>query len=417
VEVEAFIFGKKIGTLLLQDGVVYFEYDKEFKTSNLEISPLKLPLSLKGVYTNSDDRYFEGLAGVFFDTLPDKFGSKVIQRYFESKNIPPHKLNIIQKLMFIGDKSIGAISYKPATHNQNNKAINQLIELQNFYENAKKIVSGDAIEVVDEMLSFMDSAASAGGARAKAIIGYDKKTKNIISGVTNKLPKNYEHYLIKFDIAKEDGSSSNWTKLEYLYMSMAKEAGINIPKIELLPHNNLSHYLIKRFDRLGDEKLHLHSVSGLTHTNFNIPMHYSYDELLRLTRYLTKNQNAVQEQFKRMAFNVVGKNQDDHAKNFAFIMNKNGIWDISPAYDITYANGAGYTKNHQLSINGKVNDFTAGDILKLAKNHSIREKKAKEYLEQINEIFSTFKKRAKELDIDKDLIELIDKSLRLTIGK
>lgn len=416
MEVEAFIFGKKIGTILLKDGIIYFEYDKEFKASNLEISPLKLPLSLNGIYTNKDDRYFEGLAGVFYDTLPDKFGTKVIEKYFESKNIPPHQLNIIQKLMFIGDKSIGAISYKPVIHKIDKSNTDELIELQSFYENAKKIISGDAVEVVDEMLTFMDSAASAGGARAKAIIGYNPNTKEITSGIKNDLKEGFEHYLIKFDIAKNDGSSSDFTKLEYLYMSMAKEVGINVPKIELLQHKNLSHYLIERFDRIGNETLHLHSVSGLTHTNFNIPMHYSYDELLRLTRYLTGSQSAVNEQFKRMIFNIVGRNQDDHAKNFAFIMDKKGIWDLSPAYDITYANGAGYTKNHQLSLNGKVNDFTKKDILLLAKNHSIKINIANEYLEQITDIFSTFTKKAKELEISQGLIDIINRSLRLDLG-
>ncbi|MFW6307483.1 MAG: type II toxin-antitoxin system HipA family toxin [Campylobacterales bacterium] len=305
MEVEAFIFGKKVGNILMKDGIVYFEYDKEFKASGLEISPLKLPLSLSGVYTNSEDRYFEGLAGVFHDTLPDKFGTKVIERYFESKNIPPHELTIIQKLMFVGDKSIGAITYKPVIHKIEESKISELIELQNFYENAKKIISGDAIEVVDEMLSFMDSAASAGGARAKAIIGYNSDTKEIISGVKSELRKDFEHYLIKFDIAKDDGSSSDYTKLEYIYMSMAKKVGIEVPKIELLNHGNLAHYLIKRFDRVDREALHLHSVAGLTHTNFNIPMHYSYDELLRLTRYLTGSQQAVNEQFKRMIFKSI----------------------------------------------------------------------------------------------------------------
>lgn len=416
MEVEAFIFDKKIGNLLLKDGIVYFEYDKNFKTSGLEISPLKLPLSFNGVYTNNDERYFEGLAGVFHDTLPDKFGTKVIERYFESKNIPPHQLSVLQKLMFVGDKSIGAITYKPVLHKIEEKTVNELIELQNFYENAKKIISGDAIEVVDEMLNFMDSAASAGGARAKAIIGYNEDTKEIISGVKRDLKEKFEHYLIKFDIANDDGSSSDYTKLEYLYMSMAKEVGIDVPKIELLSHGNLAHYLIKRFDRVNGETLHLHSVAGLTHTNFNIPMHYSYDELLRLTRYLTGSQKAVNEQFQRMIFNLVGRNQDDHAKNFAFTMDKNGIWNISPAYDITYSNGAGYTKNHQLSLNGKTNDFTIKDILGLAKKHSIKENVAKEYLEQIVEVFSGFKNRAGELDIRGKTIQRIGNELRLILN-
>ena len=413
MEVEAFIFGKKIGTILLQSGIVYFEYDKAFKASGLEISPLKLPLSLNGVYTNNDDRYFEGLAGVFHDTLPDKFGTKVIERYYESKNIPPHELTVMQKLMFVGDKSIGAITYKPVVHTIDEKKINEFIELQNFYENAKKIISGNAIEVVDEMLNFMDSAASAGGARAKAIIGYNSKTKEIISGVKRALKEDFEHYLIKFDIARDDGSSSDYTKLEYLYMSMAKEVGIDVPKIELLSHGNLAHYLIKRFDRVHGKVLHLHSVAGLTHTNFNTPMHYSYDELLRLTRYLTGSQQAVNEQFKRMVFNIVGRNQDDHAKNFAFTMDENGIWNVSPAYDITYSKGTGYTKNHQLSLNGKTNNFTLDDILQLAKKHSIKENFAKEYVEEVIELFSQFKTKAKELDIKEQTIDKIYKGLRI----
>ena len=414
-EVEAFIFGKKIGTILLKDGIVYFEYDKVFKTNNLEISPLKLPLSLNKVYTNNDDRYFEGLAGVFHDTLPDKFGTKVIERYFESKNIPSYELNIIQKMMFIGNKSIGAITYKPVIHKLDEQKANELIELQNFYNNAKKIISGNSIEVVDEMLIFTNSAASAGGARAKAIIGYNKTSKEMISGVRQELKEGFEHYIIKFDIEKDDGSSSDYTKIEYLYMSMAKEVGIDIPEIELLSHKNLAHYLIKRFDRINGESFHLHSVAGLTHSNFNIPMHYSYDELLRLTRYLTRSQNAVNEQFKRMVFNIIGRNQDDHAKNFAFIMDKNGVWKLSPAYDITYANGAGYTKNHQLSLRGKTNNFSLNDILEIAKLHSIKRSFAKETIEQIVEIFSSFKNRARELEINEDFISIIDKSIRLDI--
>lgn len=413
MEVEAYIFDKKIGTILSKNGIVYFEYDKGFVASNLEISPLKLPLTTSGVYTNNDDRYFEGLAGVFHDTLPDKFGTKVIERYFESKGIASSELNIIQKLMFVGDKSIGAITYKPVIHQMDEQKMNELIELQNFYNNAKKIVSGDAIEVVDEMLTFMDSAASAGGARAKAIIGYKPSTHEIISGVKRNLKEDFEHYLIKFDMAKEDGSSSDYTKLEYLYMSMAREVGMDVPKIELLHHGNLSHYMIKRFDRVDGENLHLHSVAGLTHTNFNIPMHFSYEELFRLTRYLTGSQKAVNEQFKRMVFNIVGRNQDDHAKNFAFTMDKNGVWNLSPAYDITYANGLGYTKNHQLSLAGKVNNFTLKDILDVAKKHSIKESFAKESIEQIINVFSSFQRRAGELDIKTAVVSHIQNELRI----
>ena len=410
-EVEAFIYDKKIGTILLKDGRVYFEYDKEFKNSKLEISPLKLPLSLEGIYTNNDEHYFEGLAGVFHDSLPDKFGTKVIERYFESKNIPSYELNVVQKLMFVGDKSIGAISYKPSIHKLDNHKQQELIELNSFYENAKKIISGDAIDVVDEMLTFMDSAASAGGARAKAIIGYNPNSKEIISGIKNELPLEFEHYLIKFDFLNDNQKSQDYTKLEYLYMNMAKEAKIEVPNIELLEHGNLTHYLIKRFDRINGKAKHVHSVAGLTHCNFNVPMHYSYDELFRLTRYLTGNQQDLYELYRRMIFNIIGRNQDDHAKNFAFLMDEKGTWSLSPAYDITYANGTGYTKNHQLSLRGKTNDFTKKDLLEIAKLHSLKENIAKEIIEQTIDIFSTFRSRAKELEINEESISKIEKNI------
>jgi serine/threonine-protein kinase HipA len=412
-EVEAFIYDEKIGTILLKDGRVYFEYDKEFKNSKLEISPLKLPLSLEGVYTNNDEHYFEGLAGVFHDSLPDKFGTKVIERYFESKNIPSYELNVVQKLMFVGDKSIGAISYKPSIHKLDNQKQQELIELNSFYENAKKIISGDAIEVVDEMLTFMDSAASAGGARAKAIIGYNPNSKEIISGIKKELPIGFEHYLIKFDFLNDNQKNQDYTKLEYLYMNMAKEAKIEVPNIELLEHGNLTHYLIKRFDRVNGRAKHLHSVAGITHCNFNVPMHYSYDELFRLTRYLTGNQQDLYELYRRMVFNIIGRNQDDHAKNFAFLMDEKGTWSLSPAYDITYANGTGYTKNHQLSLRGKTNDFTKKDLLEIAKLHSLKENIVKEIIEQTIEVFSTFRSRAKELEINEESIGKIEKNIKM----
>jgi serine/threonine-protein kinase HipA len=225
----------------------------------------------------------------------------------------------------------------------------------------------------------------------------------------------YEHYIIKFDIANDDGGSSDFTKLEYLYMRMAKEIGIDIPKIELLHHDNLSHYLIKRFDRLDGKPLHLHSVAGLVHANFNLPMHYSYDELLRVTRYLTHSQSEVEECYKRMVFNIIGRNQDDHAKNFAFLMDEKGKWSLAPAYDITYANGSGYTKTHQLSLVGKVDNFTRDDLLEIASLHSISKNRARQIIDDIKDRFTIFKKRALELEIERGFVDEIDNALRLDI--
>ena len=417
IEIYPYIFGRKIGTILYDEGNVYFEYDEKFKASGLEISPLKLPLSSTGLYTNRDDTYFDGLAGVFHDSLPDKFGTKVIERYYESKGIPAQELNILQKLMFVGNKAMGAISYLPAEHTFDDTETIEALEISQFYESAKKIMEGKSISVISEMLSFMDSAASAGGARAKAVVGFSPETDKMVYGLNDNLPEGFGHWLIKFDSLKDDGSSSDFTKLEYIYMSMAREAGINVPNIRMIKQEKLSHYLIERFDRVDGRRVHLHSAAGMTHTNFNIPKHYSYDELMRLTRYITGEQQAVEEQFRRMIFNIVARNQDDHAKNFSYMMDNNGVWKISPAYDITYANGQGYTKNHQLSLKGKVNDFTIEDILSLAKEHSIDEKWTRECVQNIVEIVSTFPIRAKEIGIHRDFASLVSNDHRSDIIK
>lgn len=408
-----YIYGKKIGTIYYDEGMVYFEYDREFKGFGLEISPLKLPLDLTGVYTNQDERYFSGLPGVFHDSLPDKFGTKVIERYFESKGIAPYELNVVQKLMFVGKRGMGAITYEPTKKIKNNVETQEIIDIQNFYENSIKIVSGESIEVIDTMLQFMESSASTGGARAKAVIGYNPNTHEMTNGTNDTLPEGYEHWLIKFDT--EDAEGKDYTKLEYLYMSMAKDAGINIPEIRLYNNKGLEHFLIKRFDRVENERVHMHTVAGLTHTDFNIPGHFSYDMLLKLTMHLTGNQSDVEEQYRRMVFNVIGRNQDDHAKNFSFMMDKKGDWNVTPAYDITYANGAGYTKNHQLSIKGKTNNFTLDDLLYIAKENSIKESWVREVIQKTVDVVSEFEQRARKIQLREDFIKMVAKDLRLDI--
>ena len=238
------------------------------------------------------------------------------------------------------------------------------------------------------------------------------------NGTKDNLPNGLEHWLIKFDSEdKESKKSLDFTKLEFLYMSMAKDVGIDIPPIRLFEHGELSHFLIKRFDRINNERIHIQTVAGLTHTDFNIPKHFSYDMLLKLTMHLTGEQRGVEEQFKRMVFNVIARNQDDHAKNFSFMMDKEGGWGVTPAYDITYANGKEYTKNHQLSIRGKVNDFTMEDLLLIAKENSIKESWARDTIQNITKVVSDFECRAKNLNINNELISLVTKDLRLDIFK
>jgi len=416
-EITPSIYGHKIGTLLYDRGRVFFEYDDAFRRLGLEISPMMLPLQGTQLYSNTNDpAYFQGLPGVFHDSLPDRFGTKLIERYFESKNIPPHELNILQKLMFVGNKSMGAISYEPSEKLLELHDTQEIIDIVTFSNNAKKVLHGESLEVVEGVLAFMDSAASAGGARAKAVVGFDPVSKQMIYGLKDTLPQGFEHWMIKFDMHDGSGMSQSYTKLEYLYMSMASKAGISIPQIELLTQQkDLSHYMIKRFDRDGGKRLHLHSAAGLMHANINVRGHFSYDNLLRLTRRMSGAQSDVEELYRRMVFNIVARNQDDHAKNFAFLMNEQGIWSLSPAYDITYAYGTGYTKEHQLSLKGKTDDFTREDLLQIAQEHSIARKQANEWIDHIIEVVSTFPQRAKLLDLPDKTIERIVNTHRLKL--
>jgi serine/threonine-protein kinase HipA len=416
LEIHPHIYGHKIGTLLLKEGRVYFEYDAAFRAHGLEISPLKLPLASTHLYTNSDDiAYYGGLAGVFHDSLPDRFGAKVIERYFESKGIASHELNDLQKLMFVGAKGMGAIYYEPNERLLDQHDIQEVIEISAFADHAKKVMRGESLEVVDGVLAFMDSAASVGGARAKAVVGYDPKSREMIYGFRDTLPKPYEHWLLKFDMHTERGSSSDYTKLEYVYMQMASKVGIEVPELELLPHGNLAHFMIKRFDRVGNERIHMHSLSGMTHANIHLPKHYSYDNLLRLARHITGSQAEVEELYRRMVFNILARNQDDHAKNFSFLMDKKGAWSLAPAYDITYANGQGYTQEHQLSLKGRTAGFDREMLVDFAVEHSIRKHNAVEIIEATLEVVSTFEAQAKALEINPESIKRISKAHLLKI--
>ena len=413
MEVIVNIFNKKVGTLFEVDGIIRFEYDSLFIQSGLNLSPIKLPFNTK-TYTNYDDKYFDTLAGVFFDSLPDKFGTKVIQRYYESKNIPSKDLTTLQKLIFIGKRGMGALEYEPCEKIVDESVTKELLDIRSMYQSSKKIVDGEKTQFIKEMLLFMDSAASAGGARAKAVVGWNRKDNHLISGVWE-LDKGYEYWLIKFDSYDETKNATDFTKLEYLYMSMAKECGINVPQLDLIIDDDLAHFAIKRFDRVSNKKIHMHSLASLVHTNFNEPLHYSYDEALRVVRFITKDMQDVVEFYRRIIFNVIARNQDDHAKNTSFLMDKNGTWSLSPAYDITYANGQGFTKNHQMSIVGKVNDFTYKDLLILADNCDIKKAKAIEIIDNTISVVTTFSKKATEIKIRKGLIELVKNDLRIYI--
>ncbi len=408
MEVTVRIFDKKVGTLYEHEGVVRFEYEQSFLDTGLNLSPLKLPF-IKETYINNDEKYFQTLAGVFFDSLPDKFGTKVMERYYESKGKTAHDLTVLQKLIYIGSKGMGALEYEPSEEFLDDFESIEPLEIRELYESTRKIVEGKTTQTIKEILTLMGSSIQAGGARPKATVGWNRED-NLITN-SRLQDDNYEQWLVKFDAIDENGIATDFTKLEYVYMSMAKECGINIPEIDLIQDQNLNHFAIKRFDRDNSNKLHMHSLASMVHVNFNEPLHYSYDEAMRVVRFITKDARAVEEFYKRAVFNVLARNQDDHAKNTSFLMDEQGEWSLSPAYDITYANGNYYTKNHQMSIVGKVNNFTREDLITLGTNIGMKKSKAEEIINHTAEVVTSFLQRAIDIKIRKDLIELVQKNV------
>ena len=413
MEVIVYMNKIKVGTLYEQGGVISFEYEKDFIDLGLNISPIKLPFDTT-TYVNLDDKYYDTLAGVFHDSLPDKFGTKVVERYYESLGIAPRELSTLQKLVFIGDRGMGSLEYEPKVNILDDKEILESLEIKNLYEESKKIIKGKTNEVISSI--FMESGASAGGARAKAVVGWDRKNNKLVSGAS-KIPDGFEYWLIKFD--NEDNTVEkkplDFTKLEFLYMSIAKKCGITIPEIRLIKSENLTHFAIKRFDRKDGEKIHMHSLASMLHLNFNIPKHFSYDETLRVVWRITKDKRDVLEMYKRAVFNIISRNQDDHAKNTSFLMDEYGNWRLSPAYDITYAHGSNFTKNHQMSVVGKVNNFTKKDLLLLASKNDIKESIASKIIDDIVGNMALFEEKATQLHIRKDLVKLVKDDIRIDL--
>ena len=397
-EIDAYIYGKKVGTLVEHDDTIYFEYDKSFLAQGLEISPLKLSLS-KEMFTNKEHiSLYSGLAGVFFDSLPDKHGMAFIDRYFERQGLRTHEITLLHKLAFIGDRGMGAIEYKPSEHDET--VLNaEVINAKDAYEKMKKNMD-DENSSIEDLMNILDSVSPVGGGRPKMLVQYEEKDKKIKIN-TKALATGYKRAIIKFDEIYEGMGSIGLTKLEYIMMSMAKEAGIKTAKFELIEEHGSHHLVLERFDRTkNDEKIHMCTASGLMHIDISVAQGTSYEHLMMLTKRVTKNQEDVEELFKRMVFNVLVFNFDDHAKNFAFLMNKSGKWRLSPAYDITYSKGL--ASQHLTTIGGKALEITREDLLKIAKSYSIKPLMAKKIIDDSIEVVKSFKKRAEALEIEEN---------------
>lgn len=399
-----------------------FEYDKSFLQKGWQLSPILMPIQNGEQFfqfpENRHSSTFKGLPGLLADVLPDKYGNALINAWLAKQGRPSNSLNPVETLCFIGKRGMGALEFEPVQPKSTN--LSSRVELGHLVDIAEEILTGRKdfsanLSTSDEKALFeiLKIGSSAGGARAKALIAFNEITGETRSGQAA-APNGFEHWLIKFDGVADTqfGASMGYGRVEMAYYQMAIDAGIQMMESRLLEENNRAHFMTKRFDRPNrDEKLHVQTFCALRHLDFNEVHLFSYEELFETMRMLGLSYASAQELFRRMVFNVLAKNCDDHTKNFAFIMDQNGQWDLAPAYDIchAYRPGSEWVSQHALSINGKRKDITRQDLLLVAKNMNI--KNPAKIIDNVSSVVSQWKTYANAVQVDELLRDSIDKTL------
>ena len=404
----------------------YFEYDSKFIEKGWDLSPIKMPIAqgsriysfpeLRKGRTETEDT-FKGLPGLLSDALPDRYGNKLINTWLTKQGRSADSMNPVEKLCFIGTRGMGALEFYPtqirAGHNSFSLELDSLIEVAKKMLNERETFLTHLDKYEEKaMHDILKIGTSAGGARPKAVIGYNPKTKEVCSGQGN-LPVGFEHWLLKLDgvSGEQFGESSGWGRVEYAYYLMAKDAGIEINESQLLEENDRAHFMTKRFDRSAEEKHHIQSLCGLQHYDFNDMYGYSYEQVFQTMRLLRLSYPEAEEMFRRMVFNVLATNYDDHTKNFSFILKKNEAWRLAPAYDLCFSfDPTNHWVNKQtLSVNGKRLNITKDDLMTIAKDNNI--KRGSTIIDEINSITKSWTTYAKKALLRQDLTQRIKSSL------
>lgn len=420
--IDVKIWDLHIGSLVWdksRDAAV-FEYSKEFIGSGLEIAPLTMPLrSATGqryMFLENKNKCFKGLPGMVADSLPDAYGNQIIDDWFASRGLGAMDFTPLDRLCYVGKRAMGALEYFPGLGKEN-LDISSSLEIEELTALAKTILNER--EKFQACLKEKDSAiidvlkvgTSAGGAKPKAIIAYDPRTKEVRSGQV-KAPEGFGYYLLKFDGVENVKLSDNplgTGNVEYAYYKMAKDCGINMTECRLLLEGEYSHFMTRRFDRTETgEKIHMQTLSAIAHLDRDMP--HSYETAFGVLRALRLPAADVTEFFRRMVFNVVARNHDDHAKNHSFLMDKQGKWKLAPAYDLSfaYSEGGRWTNRHQMSANGKRDNFEYNDLLTVGKRQNIS--RPEEIIDKTIEIVSQWKKYALDAGVRPEHKNAIEKT-------
>lgn len=413
------LFGRPIGTLLWNDnrGIAQFEYLPEFASGTIDPSPLMMPLRQGYVYSFSDltSGTYKGLPGMFADSLPDTYGRAIFDKWLALTGRTTS--NPVESLCFLGKRCMGALEYEPVLGSSSDT--DSVFEVSSLIDAAREALSGkEAFYTnIDDcrrtaIADILRLGTSAGGQRAKALIAYNKSDGVVRSGQVP-APDGFDYYLLKLDgVSVTDGfrETDNFGRLEYSFYLLAKECGLEMTECSLLEENGRAHFMTKRFDRENGRKLHMQTLCGIAHYDYGIRRAYSYEQVFSVMRRLHLTYSEASQMFRRIVFNVVMRNQDDHTKNISFLMRENGKWSLAPAYDVGYAyNPSGtWTSSHQMSVNGKFDNIGRKDLLELAAANNV--KNAAGIIDSVCETAALWPQIAIDCGVPHDTVRMISKN-------
>ena len=416
-----------------RSGIGAFEYSPDFIKSGVELSPIKMPLSRK-IFTFPEANYetFKGLPGLVADSLPDDFGNAVLNAWIAAKGQSPNEITPLQRLQYTGQRGMGALEYSPATRLKGLNA-SEKIEISSLVSIAQEVLDSRQTFSLslshpsdvnrEAMLSLLSVGMSAGGARPKAVLAFNKDFTQVRSGQVN-VADGFTHYIMKFDGVSEHrqgqetfGDPQGYGAMEYVYYCMATKCGINMMPTRLLDEGSRRHFVTQRFDRQGNDKVHVQTLNGLAHVDYKQPGSYSYAELFSIARQLRVPAKDAEELLRRLVFNIVVRNHDDHSKNFAFML-IDKQWRLSPAYDLAYSYkpGSKWVNSHWMTLNGKRDDFNREDFYSLEKLiPNFTRKRIDQVIDKTVDNVSQWPNLAEENDVPKLLAKEINSNLRLKL--
>ena len=409
------LWGRVIGAVALEEGqrAATFQYDEQFARSGIQVAPLMMPLrEVPYSFPALSHDTFKGLPGLLADSLPDRFGNALIDVWLAQQQRPAGSFDAVERLLYTGSRGMGALEFAPARGPKGTKSetidLDALVELASAVLADRDKLKGSLEDPhrANSLREILQIGTSAGGARAKAVVAWNPGTQEVRSGQIN-AGDGFEYWLLKFDGVdnnkdKDLADPKGFGAIEYAYYLMASEAGIAMSECRLLEENGRRHFMTKRFDRTATgEKIHMQSLAALMHYDYNIPGANSYEQAILAMRQLRLPMAQIEEQYRRAVFNVLARNQDDHVKNIAFLMDKAGNWSLSPAFDVAYAyNPEGpWTSQHQMSLNGKRDGYVEEDFFAFAKTAGLKRGRDKAILGEVRDAISRWQEFADQAGV------------------